>query len=169
MKLKEIGFYFENCEYISIDGKYVGYFLVDDIRTSIERIACNSIIDMKIPRTFAVEIHKDANIIHNPFGDKRYDKTKFERLMEYDDITQIDFTLVKSENDFDETVPSTKEISHHLNVSWKGNNDYSNEAQTSYLSKNGHLYIVISQDISFEEIIDKEYVDHEDYDFPEWI
>ena len=43
MKLKNITLVFENCDSITIDGKYVGEFIVDDIHTSIERIACNAI------------------------------------------------------------------------------------------------------------------------------
>lgn len=49
MKLKNITLVFENCDSITIDGKYVGEFIVDDIHISIERIACNAIerIDTK--------------------------------------------------------------------------------------------------------------------------
>lgn len=35
MKLKKITLVFENCDAVTIDGKYIGYFLVDDICTSM--------------------------------------------------------------------------------------------------------------------------------------
>ena len=54
MKLKNITFIFENCDSITIDGKYIGYFLVDDMHTSIERIACNVIERMDTADTFAI-------------------------------------------------------------------------------------------------------------------
>ena len=46
MKLTYIEFIFENCDSIKIEGKYIGYFLVDDLKTSIKRIASNSIEKM---------------------------------------------------------------------------------------------------------------------------
>ena len=41
MRLKYIELTLENCEVVTIDGKYIGDFLVDDISTSISRLACN--------------------------------------------------------------------------------------------------------------------------------
>ena len=43
MKLKNIVFNFENCDSITIKGKYIGDFLVDDIKTNFKRIASNAI------------------------------------------------------------------------------------------------------------------------------
>lgn len=61
MKLKYIEFVFENCDSIKIEGKYIGDFLVDNLETSIKRIACNSIDKIDVANTIAIEIHKDAN------------------------------------------------------------------------------------------------------------
>ena len=92
MKLKNITFTFENCEMITIDGKYIGSFLVDEIKTSIQRVACNAIIQMDIAKVIAIEIHKDANKYTNTFGRKLM---AFDRFLEYDDITSIEFELVE--------------------------------------------------------------------------
>lgn len=49
--IKSIEFVLENCENFNIDTNYFGAFLIDDIRYSIQRIACNSIIQqVKLPR-----------------------------------------------------------------------------------------------------------------------
>ena len=61
MKLKYITFTLENCDQITIDGKYIGDFYVGDIKSEIKRIACNSIMKMNITKEFAIEIHKNAN------------------------------------------------------------------------------------------------------------
>ena len=61
MKLTYIEFVFENCDSIKIEGKYIGDFLVDDLKTSMQRIACNSIEKIDTANTVAIEIHKDAN------------------------------------------------------------------------------------------------------------
>ena len=68
MKLTYIEFVFENCDSIKIEGKYIGDFLVDNLTTSIKRIACNSIEKMDVANTVAIEIHKDANKERYSFG-----------------------------------------------------------------------------------------------------
>ena len=80
----------------------------------------------------------------------------FDRFSKWADITHIDFTLESSdgsENDYSYT------------TNWVGNNDMENDAQHSYVSKDGNLYIVIANNnntedyFSLEEIDDSEYMD----------
>ena len=95
MRLKNITFVFENCDTITIDGKYIGDFLVADLKTEIRRIACNAIERMDIAGTIAIEIHKDANKEYYQFGQNQYEKFKtkvFDRLAD-NDITSIEFEL----------------------------------------------------------------------------
>ena len=94
MKLKNITFTFENCDMITIDGKYIGGFLVDEIKTSIQRVACNAIIRMDIAKVIAIEIHKDANKERSSFDfwDCNDDKNMiFDRFLEYNDITRVEY------------------------------------------------------------------------------
>lgn len=152
--LKEITFVFENCDYITIDGKYVGHFLVDDIKTSFERIACNSISKMDVAETFVIEIHKDANKERYPFGQldgmvwANYKHSIFDRFMEYD-ITSIEFVL------------NEKEYSFY--VTWNGDDDQMNDSQSNYISKDGNLYVVISKDKKVEDFFDLDEFDDSDY------
>lgn len=155
MKLKEITFVFENCDCITIDGKYIGDFLVDELNTSIQRIACNSIEQMDGANVVVVEIHKDANKERYPFAQTNWEDSKhmvFDRFVEYDDITSIEFKL------------DDKDYSYY--VDWVGDDDYENEAQSSYVSKDGHLYLVIAKDKEVSDFFDmNEINDSENIDF----
>lgn len=159
MKLKEITFVLENCDCITIDGKYVGDFLVEDIRTNIRRIACNAIDKMDIAHTFAIEIHKDANKERCPFGLGEDKELTFDRLVSCDDITSIDFKLI--ENYVEEGREPIIEHYHYY-VHWTGESDYVNEAQKSYISNVGNLYIVIVDGKNIKDFFDKEAIDDEE-------
>mgnify|MGYP003417842844 CR=1 FL=1 len=159
MKLNNVTFTFENCDRITIDGKYIGDFLVEEIKTSIQRVACNAIMKFDTAHVIAIEIHKDANKRRSSFDFWGCNDDKhmiFDRISKWDDITHIDFTLEnsdESENDYSYT------------VNWVGDSDMNNEAQHSLVSKNGNLYIVISEGkniedyFEFEMINDSEYMD----------
>ena len=153
MKLKEITFHFENCDHITIDGKYIGDFLVDKIETNISRIACNAVIKMDIANVFAIEIHKDADKHHNELGCTSFETSVFRRLNQYKDITQISFTLIKYYVDEDQT-PKTENYDYF--VRWCGDDDYENDAQINYISNLGHLYIVIKENGEIDDYFNKE-------------
>lgn len=163
MKLKEITFVLENCDLITIDGKYIGNFVVEDIRTSIQRIACNSIDKMDVAHTLAIEIHKDADKTHYAFGfgtEDYYKESVFDRIISYDDITSIQFELV------DEYVEGNQEPTvEHYNyfVDWTGESNQENNAQKSYISKVGNLYVVIADGKNIEDFFVKEDIDDNEY------
>lgn len=160
MKLKEITFLLENCDDITIDGKYVGDFLVDDIRTSIKRIGCNAIDRMDVAHTFAIEIHKDANKKRYAFGQKEWEEMTFNRLIDFNDITSIQFEL------FDDYVEDGQEpITEHYYyfVHWTGEDSQENDSQKSYVSKVGNLYIVIADGKNIEDFFYKESIDDSDH------
>lgn len=154
MKLKEITFTLENCDYITIDGKYIGDFLVDELNTSIRRTAVNTIEQIDGADIVVIEIHKDANKERYLFLQTGWEDSKhmtFDRLTGYDDITRIEFKL------------DDKSYSYY--VDWVGDSDYENEAQSTYISKDGHLYLIIAKDkvvsdfFNMNEIDDSEYMD----------
>lgn len=165
MKLKYLELVFENVDIIRIEGKYIGDFLVDDLKTSIKRMGCNSIDKIDVANTVAIEIHKDANKERYQFGQTQWEDFKqmtFDRIKNCSDITGIQFEL---EEDYVEEgqVPCVEYYCYY--VDWTGDSEYTNEAQKTYLSKDGNLYIVIAdkKEISdffdLEEIEDKEYMD----------
>ena len=161
MKLKQITFYFENCDWIAIDGKYVGDFLVDELHTYFRRTACNAIEKVDEANVFAIEIHKDANKERYQFGQNQYDDFKqmtFDRFSKCRDISSISFEL---EVPIDEKTAKLENYGYYLN--WVGNSDYENEAQTNYVSKDGHLYIVVAENGGIEDFFDWDKIDDSDY------
>ena len=160
MKLKNITFTFENCDMITIDGKYIGNFLVDEIKTSIQRVACNAIMKMDIAKVIAIEIHKDANKKRCALGCDNWKQMTFDRFLEYDDITSIEFELVEQYVD-DGQEPITEHYDYF--VDWVGDSDMENEAQHSYVSKDNNLYIVISDGKNVEDYFDFEMIDDSEY------
>lgn len=160
MKLKNITFTFENCDMITIDGKYIGDFLVDEIKTSIQRVACNAIIKMDIAKVIAIEIHKDANKKRYQFGCEDWEQMTFDRFLEYDDITSIEFELAEEYVD-DGEKPITEHYDYFVN--WVGDSNMENEAQHSYMSKDNNLYIVISNGKNVEDYFDFEMINDSEY------
>ena len=161
MKLKQITFHFENLESITIDGKYVGYFLVDELSTYFARTACNSFDKMDVANVFAIEIHKDANKEYYAFGQMDCEDCKcmtFDRVTGYNDITSIQFEMVRECSEY----TSVAEKYDYL-VHWAGDSDFINEAQINYISQDGHLYIVIAEGKTIEDFFDKEDIDDSEY------
>ena len=166
MKLKNITFVLENCDCFTIDGKYIGDFLVEDIRTSIQRIACNAIMKMDTVHTFAIEIHKDANKERCPFGFEDDKELTFDRLISYNDITQIEFELVEHSLLVENYVEEMEEpiVEHyHYYIHWVGDDDCINDAQKTYISNVGNLYIVIADGKNIEDFFYKENIDDEEH------
>lgn len=159
MKLKEITLCFENCDQITIDGKYVGNFLVDDIHTSIQRIGCNAINRLNVANIFAIEIHKDANKERCSFGCVGDSELTFDRLTAYCDITRVEFDLI---DDFAEDGQDPDVEHYSYLVDWVGDSDDENEAQKTYISKAGYLYIIVAKNKSIQDFFELETINDVD-------
>lgn len=155
MKLKEITFTLENCECITIDGKHIGNFQVEDIRTCIQRTACNSIDKMDIAHTFAIEIYKDANKLQSEFDKKPI----FDRFTSWNDIVSIQFELFQDCVEEGEE-PITEYYDYYIH--WTGDSDQENDSQKIYISDVGNLYIVIADGKNIEDFFNKETIDNEE-------
>lgn len=161
-KLKNITFTFENCDRITIDGKYVGDFLVDDLKTYFVRVASNCISKNKVANTFAIEIHKDANKERHQFNQIQlevYKQMTFDRF-KCRDITSIEFELEERYVEEDE-IPCVEHYDYW--VDWVGESEYENNAQTNYINKEGNLYIVIAKDKGIEDFFDMDEINDEEW------
>ena len=160
MILDKITFILENCDSVTIDGKYIGSFNVEDIRTTISRVACNAIMKMECAHTFFVEIHKDADEKYFEFGqnDSRFEQEKFKRLL-VDDITAIEFDLV---DQYAKEGEEPRREHYDYYVEWTGDNDYVNASSHSFISDLGHLYIFIGPEEKYSEFIDKDVLNDKD-------
>ncbi|MEK4427740.1 hypothetical protein MHB54_00620 [Paenibacillus sp. FSL M7-0802] len=136
-KLKEFVFVLENCEAVTIESKYIGNFNVENIRSTIVK-HYNDISHYKICETFSIAINKEASKDYYVFGinDEEHKQSTFKRLT-YGDIVSIEIVY---EDD----------IKEDFYVDWQGDSEYLNEAQKTYISKRGDLFIVISKEKSVE-------------------
>lgn len=166
-RIKEITFTFENCEQITIPGKYIGCFFVNGIYKRIARIACNAIKEMDICSSFGVEIHKDANVPYSPFGDESMEETTFDRFLRWDDITGIDFVMTTDAVYYGaEEMTAENSKTYSFYADWDSSLDYeeNNRNQMTALSELGHLYILIDADSSISEVWDNSEINDESYD-----
>ena len=106
---------------------------------------------MDVANTVVIEIHKDANKERYQFDQNHIENFKqmtFDRFKEYGDITSIQFEL---EEDYVEEEQVPRREYHDYYVDWTGDSEYTNNAQKTYLSKEGNLYIVIAEGKNIED------------------
>jgi hypothetical protein len=153
MKLGMVEFVFENCEVMSIHGKYFSDFYIDNINTYFKRIAANAIEKIDEAGTIVLSIHKDADEEYHSFGLSSYKTTKFDRILAYNDITLIRFFL------------DGKEYSYR--IKWDDDMMSENLNQTSQKSRFGHLYLVISNNVwtDMKKHFPEEMINDADYEF----
>lgn len=149
MLVKEIEIGFENCEVMTFNKNIIGALYIDDIQTSIRRVACNAIEKFQIAKTFAIELFDEGNEDYYPLDVQEDDwKTKkFARIMQYDDITTVD---VIYEDDSRES----------FYVDYDAGKDEDslgapNMNQKTYLSELKNLYLVISATKNLDDYFDK--------------
>ena len=128
-KIKAIEFVFENLECLTVDSKYIGDFSMEGFETKIMGAGVCSIREYTTCEKIDLVIYKDANITIESYGDKY---KVFDRILSWNDITII---CLKYEDD----------IEREIYVPWEGENNYSNKAQSSFISDE-HLYLTINKD-----------------------
>lgn len=128
-KIKAIEFVFENLECLTVDSKYIGDFSMEGFETKIMGAGVCTIREYTTCEKIDLVIYKDANITIESYGDKY---KVFDRILSWNDITII---CLKYEDD----------IEREIYVPWEGENDYSNKAQSSFISDE-HLYLTINKD-----------------------
>ena len=128
-KIKAIEFVFENLECLTVDSKYIGDFSMEGFETKIMGAGVCSIREYTTCEKIDLVIYKDANITVESYGDKY---KVFDRILSWNDITII---CLKYEDD----------IEREIYVPWEGENNYSNKAQSSFISDE-HLYLTINKD-----------------------
>lgn len=147
-EVTEIEFVFENVEFFSIDAKYIGTFLLDGITESIRRDACNSISRYKIVKKVCIEIFKEGDGEYSWLGGV---EKKFDRLRRYNDIVSV-------------VVHYSDHTEEGFYVDYSDAHDETNDYQTTRISNQGNLYIVINaketiDDVFPGEIDDPEYAE----------
>ena len=155
----------ENCEVITIDGKYIGAFDVSNIQTHIRRMGCNYIGKYNSCESFAIEIHRSGNTVNKPFGieDVGHNESIFDRLLKYRDITSVTVYYDKKNDKYEDIdtgekadfyVPYEDEVEGALGSP--------NVNQKCYINSFGDLYILISKNETLEDYFDMDEIEDED-------
>ncbi len=146
MELERVTLVLENCDCITIEGKHIEKFSVEDIKMSIRKTSVNSIKKTDTVHHFAIKIDKNANVDRYPF-EQEYEDMKektFDRLLEYNDITQIEFNLIADTN-------KNRREHYHYYLTWKSEDENNNPAQKSRLDKDGNLYILVDESMKLDD------------------
>lgn len=150
---------FENCEEMKIPKHVIGHFLIDGLHESVSRIASNSISMMKQADTFAMEIMKKSDSIpYYPFErkDKTDKMTMIGRISEYSNISAVELEYEDGTSDYIYVDYDEGDCMGVLGAP--------NVNQTSRISANGHLYVVVSSEESVDDLFSRDVVDSPDYE-----
>ena len=149
--LESVEFVFENCESFEIDVKYIGRFLIDTFSRSIERVACNAVLELITANRLQMEIFSEADEPYPTFGVQ--EKTKFQRLTEFSDITHLALKYSDGSEDYIGIFYDEGDDAGKLGAC--------NVRQTQMISKLGNLYIVVDDEKKVEDVFPEEYVNDE--------
>ena len=141
-KVSKIELILENLEVIVIDSEDIGGIDIGDIKTRVQRMACNSINKYSYSDDIAIEIHKSANKLFNYFEIEGAEELIFDRLTHNSDITSIEIHYENDDTDFILTNYDEK--------------DGNNINQKSFIDNKGNLCLVISEYKIIEDYFDIE-------------
>lgn len=140
MKLKEIVIGCENCDGVTIKGKYVKGIYLGEIKESYVGFG-DDIEKRKKIKDFALYIDKNANVQGKTRGEFSGYSNAFERIGLGKDVTGI-MLVFEGHHDYDTTT-----IKQNFSVEWTNKNDRQawNPAQDAYITEAGDLCLVISK------------------------
>lgn len=157
MKIKSVELALENCEVITIDKELLGFLYLGDLNTTFCK-EYNSLLETTVCKDFAIEIHRDLSKNKETqylFGQTDDERNPIERLLKYQDITQIQINF---DND----------SSKHYYAHWHDEDEYDNRYQYNKKNDFGDLYIVISEDKDFEHFFIDSLINDADYIEDNW-
>lgn len=142
---------FENCEYAVIPASCIGMFLLDSVSIVVQRVAVNAINPMNVAKVVAFELFSEANS-QSEFNSFEKNFDLFKRISQWDDI--VDLELV-----YDDGSSETFYVDYCSEGNDSGeDNDY----QTSYVSEQGNMYVVVGKDKVIADFFTDEYMNDEE-------
>lgn len=130
----EIGL--ENCEIITIDGRYIDYMSIKGISRSIYKSERHC-LDHAYCNHLSMIICENANNTENMFLDTNI--KPFDRIKNCPDIVEI--TIFYFNGD-----------AERIYVDWNENNDCENKYQKTYITEHGDMFILIDSKLSLEDV-----------------
>lgn len=151
--IDKVEFLLENCEVITIEGKFICNLLSTNIQTQIRGIGCRSIKKYNTCDDFLIEIHRSGDRLNTPFGIESFidDSSIFDRIFQYKDITNVKIY-------YEDTV-----VCDEFYVRYEEDENTSNIYQKCYKNSFGDLYILISKDKLFEDYYEIETLENCSY------
>lgn len=148
----------ENCEVITIEGKHIGEFCIDNINHRIERVTCNSIQEIHIAKHFSISIHRDANIEKSmPIDGKM---KKFSRLHNCHDIVCVYVYLKQDWFKKQKVKCFYVDWYHDRNDS---NTTWVNKNQKTHMNQFGDLFITVDRNRNIDDIFNLEQIEDEQH------
>lgn len=127
-EIDEVKIVFENVESITIKLENIRFISMNEIKESIVKVACNSIIGMKISESIILHISAEAK---EKSQTGLYEDIGMQRIMEHCDIAS--FEMLYNNKVIDTIYPI-----------WTGD-DYTNDSQSVVQLKNGDIIIVVDK------------------------
>ena len=144
--IKSITFVLENCDSISFPGNVIGDFRMGDFSKHICCTPVKAFERYNVARHVFIELYADGDTNYPEFGFEDKQRSKFDRLFEHLDITQIEI----------EYEGGTKEkyyVSYDEGKA-EGILGAENINEKVLLSNAGNLYILIDADLEMEDVLD---------------
>lgn len=152
-EIEKIELVLENCEIITIEGKYIGDFKIENIQYSINRKALNYIAEEYSCSHFSLSAHRGGAISKETrftLGSINEERNQYNRILFNNDITSIYIHFIN------------QKTPKQIHVKWSGDSDINNEYQKSYINKFGDLFIVVDRNSELKDVFDLEEVEDED-------
>jgi len=145
---------FENCEEYSVENKYIGTLVIEDVKKQVRRMGCNYIGEYYSCESCVIEIFVEGKREYHPFNQEGMTADIFKRARDYADITGID---IKYDDGSVESilVPYQDLIEGQLGSP--------NLFQRGYINQAGDLFIVIGENVLFEDYFPINEIEDEEY------
>lgn len=137
--VKSVEITFENLDYVEIPAEYFGDFSVSGIRTSVERLAGNAILQRARADQIEFELLRSVNVAfpefhQDIFCDPMVEFSLSDRIRERRDITSLELHYEDG-------------VTEQFYVLWEDADDeYHNKLQQAQINNNGNLSVIIRQE-----------------------
>ena len=134
--VKSVEITFENLDYVDIPAEYFGDFSISGIRTSVERLACNTILQRTRADHIEFELLRSVDVALPEFNQDLF----YDPMVEFSLINRIRerMDIVSLELHYED---GTME---QFYVPWEVTDDeYHNKLQQAQINNNGNLSVTI--------------------------
>lgn len=139
--VKTVEITFENLEFVEIPAEFFGEFYIEGLRSSVERLSCNAILQRTKADKITFELLRDVESVvqtltQDLFGDSLSGFSLQERIAARNDITSL-------------TLKYNDDTTEQFYVTWQdADSDSRNILQHSSITDNANLIVTIGRQVS---------------------